>query len=108
MEVQVKLAARFFPQALFVATISTMISSSLGTIYAQQRAPHSGIPGAIDGSKTPELIPDSVAFRMFFEAVSEPPLPTPEQVRRQRAKLRLGRHAGTQLPTLPVSHFSSI
>ncbi|HEX3683890.1 MAG TPA: hypothetical protein VHU83_15250 [Bryobacteraceae bacterium] len=58
-----------------------------GAVYGQQMLPHSGIPGAIDGSKTPELIPDSVAFRMFFEAISEPPQPTAEQVRRQRSKL---------------------
>jgi len=83
----VKFTGEFFLRALFIATLSIIISSSRGTIYGQQMASQSVIPGAIDGSKTPELIPDSVAFRMFFEAVSEPPLPTPEQVRRQKAKL---------------------
>jgi hypothetical protein len=27
------------------------------------------LPGGIDGSKTPELIPDAVAYRVFFRAL---------------------------------------
>jgi hypothetical protein len=83
----VKSTGRFLPRVLFLATLTIIISSSPAMIQGKQMAPHTDIPGAIDGSKTPELIPDSVAFRMFFEAISEPPLPTAEQVRRQRAKL---------------------
>jgi hypothetical protein len=37
------------------------------------------------------LIPDVVAYRLYFVAVSEMPNPTPDQVRRQRAHLgRIG------------------
>lgn len=79
--------ARLLLRTLFGAAITLTILPRIGTIYGQQIPPHTSIPGAIDGSKTPELIPDSVAFRMFFEAISEPPLPTAEQVRRQRSKL---------------------
>lgn len=44
-------------------------------------------PGSIDGSKNPELIPDVVAYRLFFVAVATSPQPTEAQVRRQRAFL---------------------
>ena len=44
-------------------------------------------PGTIDGSKTPDLIPDIVAYRLVFVAFSEPPNPTAEQASRQHAKL---------------------
>jgi hypothetical protein len=43
--------------------------------------------GTIDGSQTPWLIPDSVAYSLFFETVAEPPEPTDDQVRRQRSRL---------------------
>ena len=45
------------------------------------------IAGGIDGSVTPELIPDSTAYRLFMNAVAEPAGATPEQIARQRAKL---------------------
>lgn len=49
---------------------------------------HDGAQGrVIDGSKTPALIPDSVAYRYFFGAVSEPPNASAEQRKRQAAKL---------------------
>lgn len=48
-------------------------------------------PGTIDGAKNPELIPDVVAYRLFFVAVATPPGPTADQQRRQTAKLaRIG------------------
>ncbi len=31
------------------------------------------LPGGIDGSKTPELIPDAVAYRVFFRALTVNP-----------------------------------
>jgi hypothetical protein len=36
---------------------------------------------------TPALIPDSVAYRLFFVTVAEPPQPTDQQARRQRSRL---------------------
>src|SRR5438034_1307525 len=44
-------------------------------------------PGTIDGSKTPWLIPDSVAYRLFFVTVAEPAERTNVQIRRQRSRL---------------------
>jgi hypothetical protein len=43
--------------------------------------------GTIDGAKTPWLIPDSVAYRLFFETVAERTQPTDDEVRRQRSRL---------------------
>lgn len=44
-------------------------------------------PGTIDGSKNPELIPDEVAYGLFFLAVAEPENATDEQNARARAKI---------------------
>jgi hypothetical protein len=44
-------------------------------------------PGAIDGAVTPNLIPDVVAFRMFFVAVAETPAPGVIVSAKQQAKL---------------------
>jgi hypothetical protein len=43
--------------------------------------------GTIDGSKTPDLIPDVLAYRLVFAAFSEPAGASPAQLNRQRAKL---------------------
>ena len=45
------------------------------------------LPGGVDGSVTPELIPDSVAYSLFLSNVAEPLNGTPEQQHRERAKL---------------------
>ena len=52
---------------------------------AQRAAPVQ--PVMIDGAKHPELIPDLVAYRLFFITVSEPQQATAEQRARQRAQL---------------------
>ena len=44
-------------------------------------------PGTIDGSKTPELIPDATAYRLFFAAISEPSIKTSREAERERVKL---------------------
>jgi hypothetical protein len=44
-------------------------------------------PDLIDGSKHPELIPDLVAYRLFFLVASEPAQATAEQKARQHAQL---------------------
>src|SRR5258708_31352895 len=44
--------------------------------------------GEIDGSKTPELIPDDTAYKLWFIAVAEPENPTAEQRNRALAKIR--------------------
>lgn len=41
----------------------------------------------IDGAVHPELIPDSVAYRLYFAVVSESPSPLPNEARRQHAHL---------------------
>jgi hypothetical protein len=41
----------------------------------------------IDGSKNPELIPDSTAYRLFFVSVAESANPTPEETARHKAHL---------------------
>ncbi len=45
-------------------------------------------PGSIDGATNPELIPDVVAFRLFFSAVAETASPSATQMAKQDAKLR--------------------
>ena len=42
----------------------------------------------IDGSVHPELIPDVVAYRLYFVAISENPTPLPNESRRQHAHLQ--------------------
>jgi hypothetical protein len=44
-------------------------------------------PGTIDGSKTPELIPDDVAYRLVLLGIAEPENATPAQQARFRAKI---------------------
>jgi hypothetical protein len=46
-------------------------------------------PGAIDGAKNPELIPDDIAYKMLFLSIMEPQNPTDAQKARQEAKLRM-------------------
>jgi hypothetical protein len=41
----------------------------------------------IEGSKTPELIPDSTAYRLVFVGLSEPPDATAAQIARETRKL---------------------
>ncbi|MGH9454955.1 MAG: hypothetical protein ACRD2O_13385, partial [Terriglobia bacterium] len=52
-------------------------------------APQSAVsrPALIDGARHPELVPDLVAYRLFFVTVAEPAQPTAEQKARQRAQL---------------------
>ena len=45
------------------------------------------LPGGIDGAVTPELVPDAVAYNLFFSAVAEPADASPAQLIRERAKL---------------------
>jgi hypothetical protein len=48
----------------------------------------SATDGIVDGAANPELVPDSVAYRLYFIAVSEKPNPTPEEATRQLAHIR--------------------
>jgi len=48
-------------------------------------------PGTIDGAKTPDQIPDVVAYRLFFVSVAVPPSATADKQERQRTYLaRIG------------------
>jgi len=53
----------------------------------QAPAPVPDPPGTIDGSKNPELIPDSTAYRLVFLALAEPQNPTPEQKAQAQGKM---------------------
>lgn len=44
-------------------------------------------PGTIDGSVTPDLIPDNTAYTLFLRAIAESSSPTEAQRVRQKAKL---------------------
>jgi hypothetical protein len=57
------------------------------TVGYTQETPSSSGASVIDGSKTPELIPDSTAFRLVLVGLAEPPNPTSAQAARQRRKL---------------------
>lgn len=57
-----------------------------------QHLPHSrqtgqDPPGTIDGAKTPDLIPEDAAWRIFIVSVAEPEHPTPHQLNRMMVKL---------------------
>jgi hypothetical protein len=58
-----------------------------GPVVIQQPTPQPDPPGTIDGAKYPELIPDSVAYRLLFLAVAEPENATDEQIARARGKI---------------------
>lgn len=68
---------------LFLALLSTPTLNAQQTPYPMgTQAP----PNVIDGSKTPELIPDSVAYRLWLVAVAEDPADAPSP--RQQSHLR--------------------
>jgi len=58
------------------------------------------LAGGIDGAVTPELISDSIAYGLFLSAMAEPLNATPEQQRRQRAKLARAQLAEPDLRAL--------
>lgn len=45
-------------------------------------------PGTIDGAKTPELIPDSTAFRLVFLSLRAPESPSATDLKKQSSRLR--------------------
>lgn len=53
----------------------------------------------IDGSKAPNLIPDSTAYRLWFIAVGAVASPTPQQKTRQEAYIRSAGLRGADIPT---------
>ncbi len=82
-------------QRAFVCIVAGifLVALTAGRLLAQHEA--HGSPnnngssvGVIDGSKTPDLVPDAMAYQLFFTAVSEPPNPTPAQRARQFGRLR--------------------
>jgi hypothetical protein len=71
-----------------IITMSSLVVFAFGTL-AQTQAPHQhNAATMIDGAVHPELIPDSVAYRLYFIAVAEDPQPTAPQKTRQHAHLR--------------------
>lgn len=73
---------------LFAIT-SLLTAAAFSSLAQTQPSPKNNLhpPGTIDGSKTPEQIPDDVAYRLFFRAVSEPSNASPAQRERLRVKL---------------------
>jgi hypothetical protein len=70
-------------------TFLVLCAFALGA-WAQNPVSHqhaTAAPDLIDGSKNPELIPDSTAYRLFFLGVSEMPSPSLAETTRQRAHL---------------------
>jgi len=55
------------------------------------------LPGGIDGAVTPELIPDTIAYRMFFQLMAESAQATPHERDRQRANLAPARLSDADL-----------
>lgn len=57
----------------------------------------------IDGSSHPELVPDSVAYRLYFVTASELPNAATEAQQRQLSHLgRIGLHAGDLQETIAI------
>lgn len=46
-----------------------------------------GLPVTVDGAKTPQGIPDALAYSHFFTAIAAHPSPTPQEQGRQNAQL---------------------
>ena len=75
---------------LLVAMVVLALLCSTPRIRAQNPTnPHEhGSSSVIDGAEHPELIPDSIAYRLFFVTVSLKPNPTQEDRNRQQAQLK--------------------
>jgi hypothetical protein len=80
--------------ALLVVAIGD--TSQVGTAAPQNQtagakqpvtSAHPDPPGTIDGSKSPELIPDDDAYRLVLLGFAEPENPTPAQEARMRGKI---------------------
>lgn len=73
---------------LLTTTRRKAVSLEAATVGGEQAATVSADPpGTVDGSKNPELIPDEVAYRLFFLAVAEPQNASDDHKARARAKL---------------------
>lgn len=68
---------------VFCACISFAQVASSPSVHNHQTGPTG--PPAIDGSVHPELIPDSLAYRLYFVALSTPQNPTQAEQDRQHA-----------------------
>ena len=56
-------------------------------IYASGQHPSMQAPNVIDGAKHPELVPDSIAYRLFFLAAAELRDATAQEKKQQKAIL---------------------
>lgn len=65
--------------------LSILLCASSTVIFAQNEHQLSHPQAVINGSRHPDLIPDSTAYRLVLIAVSELPNPTAEQTIRQRS-----------------------
>jgi hypothetical protein len=77
---------------LFLNLLLLLVTMSLSAQSLQAHGPHDmstmQAPNeVIDGAKTPELIPDETAYRMFLVVASEPLDASPQRKARQRAVL---------------------
>lgn len=69
--------------ALVIAVVFVATVSSFG-----QTASSNLPPGWIDGSKSPNLIPDRAAYRLIFIRLMLPVSPTQTEIERQQARLQ--------------------
>lgn len=72
---------------LLPAAVLAQQSSTANPPMSMPGMNHSAPSAIIDGKDHPELIPDSVAYRLYFITVGELPHPTDARKKRQRAFL---------------------
>lgn len=68
-------------------TVVLATAGSWGLAGYDQQPLALGSLNLIDGSKTPSLVPDAVAFRLVFSGLAEPPNATEEQAARLNRKI---------------------
>jgi hypothetical protein len=74
--------SKLFLAALVLALSAIELQAQNSTTHQHEQA------DMIDGSAHPELIPDAVAYRLYFVVISENPTPLPNESRRQHAHLQ--------------------
>lgn len=68
----------------YFAALAVPLSLSAQQDHSQHVAQ---LPILVDGKKTPELIPDELAYTHFILTVAEHTSPTPEEVRRRDSRV---------------------
>ena len=83
-------------------TVLVLSMFALGA-WAQNPSPHQhAAADIIDGSVHPELIPDSVAYRLYFFLIAEKPIPLPNEAKRQHAHLQKAGLSETEIQATSI------